>query len=189
MGRMGKPSWKTFFDVLAFVIVFAVPVILYLMEKAGVALRAIFFLGWASIAVGAVYISLNIPWVWADVALPFRIWRVCLVSSLSLLAVGYGAINIWPKAEETTNQKASDTSKPLGQSPIQQAPSSEPQKANRIEHKSAGPAKQSPVIQQFAAAYGNLSNRCRDLGQAIVDAADERKKTCRRSLPLFSRAN
>jgi hypothetical protein len=93
-------TWKKFFDVVAFVVVFAVPVILYLMEKAGVSLTLIFVLGWVSIAWAAIYLVLNIPWVWADAPTPIRVWRVCLVSALALLATSYGAIKIWPSTPE-----------------------------------------------------------------------------------------
>jgi pimeloyl-ACP methyl ester carboxylesterase len=44
-----------------------------------------------------------------------------------------------------------------------------------------GSAKREPNV-VLAAPYGNLANRCRDLGQAIVDAANEREKI----MPRFS---
>jgi hypothetical protein len=90
-------AWKKFFEVLSFVTVFAVPVILYLMEKAAVKLTWIFGVGWLSIGAAALYLVLNIPWVWADATTAMRVWRICLVCSGSLLLVGYGAIKIWPK--------------------------------------------------------------------------------------------
>ena len=98
---MDTLSWKKFFEVLSFVVVFAVPVILYLMEKAGTSLIWIFVVGWLSIAAAALYLVLSIPWVWADAPIGVRMWRISLVSSIALLAVGYGATKIWPNA--TTN--------------------------------------------------------------------------------------
>lgn len=99
---MARPSWSTFFATLSAVVVFAVPVVLYLMEKAGLALRAIFAVGWLSIALAGLYLVLNIPWVWAaDVSLRMTMWRVCCVCSVTLLIVGYGAIRIWPPGEQS----------------------------------------------------------------------------------------
>jgi hypothetical protein len=89
-------TWRKFFEVLAFVVVFAVPVILYLMEKAGASLTWIFIVGWLSIAAAALYLVLSIPWVWADVPMAVRVWRISLMSAIALLAVGYGATKIWP---------------------------------------------------------------------------------------------
>ena len=38
------------------------------------------------------------------------------------------------------------------------------------------PRPPSAIVQQFSAPYGNLANRCKELGQAIVNAADARAK-------------
>lgn len=106
---MDTLSWKKFFDVLSFVVVFAVPVILYLMEKAGTSLTWIFVVGWLSIAVASLYLVLSIPWVWVDAPMAVRVWRISLVSATALLAVGYGAIKIWPhdsKSSEATRESA-----------------------------------------------------------------------------------
>jgi len=100
IGHMEAITWKKFFEVLAFVVVFVVPLILYLMEKAGIDLVSIFVLGWLSIAAAAIYLVLSIPWVWADVSTPMRIWRVCFVSAASLLLVGFGAAKTWPRTSE-----------------------------------------------------------------------------------------
>lgn len=112
---MDSVSWKKFFEVVAFVVVFVVPVILYLMEKAGMSLQWIFAIGWSSIAMAALYLVLSIPWVWAD-EVPVRIWRACLVSSLALLAVGYGAVRIWPKNTPSKSEVAS-SGPPQGRPP------------------------------------------------------------------------
>src|SRR5438046_657475 len=93
---MDTLTWKKFFDILAFVVVFAVPVILYLMEKAGASLTWIFIVGWLSIGVAALYLVLNLPWVWVNASLAVRIWRISFVSAVALLVVGYGATKIWP---------------------------------------------------------------------------------------------
>jgi hypothetical protein len=123
---MDTLSWKKFFEVLSFVVVFAVPVILYLMEKAGMSLIWIFRVGWLSIAAAALYLVLNIPWVWANVPTPIRIWRICLVCSFALLSVGYGAIRIWPTA------KSHPSNAPLSGS-TGSTPSVEMDEASRIE--------------------------------------------------------
>jgi hypothetical protein len=99
---MDMPSGKKLFEVFCFVVVFAVPVILYLMEKAGASLIIIFIVGWLSIAAAALYLVLNIPWVWADGSMAVRAWRVSLVSAAALLVVEYGAIKIWPTATSPT---------------------------------------------------------------------------------------
>lgn len=91
-------TWKKFFDVLAFVIVFVVPLILYLMEKAGASLTWIFVVGWLSIAAAALYLVLSIPWVWAEAPIAVRVWRIALVCSAAVLSAGYGAIKIWPRS-------------------------------------------------------------------------------------------
>lgn len=106
-------TWKKFFEVVAFVVVFAVPVILYLMEKAGKSLTWIFILGWASIAAAALYLVLSIPWVWADAPLVVRAWRISLMSAIALLAVSYGAIKIWPNA--ASSNEAKKTAAPTGE--------------------------------------------------------------------------
>ncbi len=182
---MAKHTWKTFFDVLAFVVVFAVPVILYLMEKAEVALKWIFVLGWVSIAIAALYLSLSIPWVWADVPLPFRVWRACLVSSLALLLVGYGAINIWPKGHgiaeaETKSSKTVETKAkevpPTSDKEVSKRDAYDTENAKNSSPVHHNPPPPSAIVQQFSAPYGNLANRCKELGQAIVNAADERAK-------------
>src|SRR5258708_35665365 len=93
---MDRSSWKKFFEVFCFVVVFVVPVILYLMEKAGTSLIWIFIVGWFSIAAAALYLVLSIPWVWNDAHWVIRMWRCSLVSAIALLIVGYGASKIWP---------------------------------------------------------------------------------------------
>ena len=98
---MEMVGWKKFFEVLAFVVVFAVPVILYLMEKAGASLTWIFVIGWLSIAAAALYLVLSIPWVWAEAPIAVRVWRISLMSAIALLTVGYGATKIWPNARST----------------------------------------------------------------------------------------
>jgi hypothetical protein len=103
---MDMPTWKKFFDVVAFVLVFSVPVILYLMEKAGASLSRIFVLGWISVAAAAIYLVLSIPWVWSDASIAMRVWRVSFVCSIALLLSGYGAIKIWPPASATSDGSA-----------------------------------------------------------------------------------
>ncbi len=104
-----------FFDVLTLVVVFIVPIILYLMEKAGVSLAWIFIVGWLSIAGAAIYLVLNFPWVWAAPRVPVTIWRVCFVCASALLLVGYCALHIWAKPENVKEVQHSSTA-PQGSS-------------------------------------------------------------------------
>jgi len=108
---MAKPTWKTFFDVLAFVVVFVVPVVLYLMEKAGIDLKPIFIVGWLSIAAASLYLVLNLPWVWNNPDIALRAWRAYAVCSIALLAVGYASIRIWP-THSTGIPEANKNAKP-----------------------------------------------------------------------------
>jgi len=129
-------TWRKFFEVLAFVVVFAVPVILYLMEKAGASLTWIFIVGWLSIAVAALYLVLSIPWVWADVPMAVRVWRISLMSAIALLAVGYGATKIWPgpskqilespEPHDAAREKSADVPNRSPDNPIKKLPEHAP---------------------------------------------------------------
>ncbi len=97
---MPKPTWEIFVGILCAVIVFVVPIVLYLMEKAGINIIWIVVVGWISIAVACLYLVLNIPWVWKDGNIGIQVWRACFVSAAALLAAGYGATKIWPHTEQ-----------------------------------------------------------------------------------------
>jgi len=134
---MAKPTWEIFMSVFAAVVVFIVPIVLYLMEKAGVSLVWIFVLGWISIAVASEYLVVNIPWIWDDANFLMRIWRLCFVSAIALLIVGYFAIKIWPhpmsvkennelyKSEEHKEGKAPEVKAPEVKAPEKPAESTE----------------------------------------------------------------
>ena len=98
---MAKPTWEIFIGVLCAFIVFVVPTVLYLMEKAGINITWIFVVGWLSIALACLYLVLNIPWIWASGNIGIRAWRVCFVSAIALLAAGYGATRIWPSSPKS----------------------------------------------------------------------------------------
>lgn len=95
---MAKPTWEIFVAILCAVVVFVVPIVLYLMEKAGINIIWIFAVGWIFIALACLYLVLNIPWVWAEANRGILIWRVCFVSAAALLVVGYFGARIWPHA-------------------------------------------------------------------------------------------
>jgi hypothetical protein len=103
---MAKPTWETFVAIFCAVVVFVVPVVLYLMEKAGINIIWILAVGWISIALACLYLVLNIPWVWAETNLGILIWRVCFVSAAVILLVGYFATRIWPNATFSRSQPA-----------------------------------------------------------------------------------
>ncbi len=91
---MDVPTWKKFIDVIAFVLVFVIPLILYLMEKAGESLVKIFAFGWISVAAAAIYLVLNIPWVWEDPQFAVRLWRLffLVMQRCSRSLSGYGSV-------------------------------------------------------------------------------------------------
>jgi hypothetical protein len=76
------PTWNKFFDALAFVVVFIVPLVLYLMEKAGSSITSIFYVGWGFVAVATVYLALHLPWIWKGEARIFRVGSAVVVSLL-----------------------------------------------------------------------------------------------------------
>jgi hypothetical protein len=144
---METSSWKKLFEVFCFVVVFVVPVILYLMEKAGASLSGIFIVGWLSIAAAALYLVLSIPWVWADASIPLRIWRIFLVCSVALLSVGYGAIRIWPNAKSQPEQSKNEQPASASGKAMPQHHDTENSASAKLEHRRAAkpPIKQEPL--------------------------------------------
>jgi hypothetical protein len=106
---MGKPTWELFSGTLSAVLVFVVPIVLYLMEKAGWKIVWIFAVGWSAIAIASVYLVLCIPWVWSDTGTAVRLWRGYLVCSSVLLLLGYGAIKVWPHEKASATDSASSS--------------------------------------------------------------------------------
>jgi hypothetical protein len=93
---VAKPTWEIFFGALAGVIVFVVPIVLYLMEKANKKISWIFIVGLISVGIAAVYLVLNIPWVWSASSTAWKVYRACMLSSFAMLPVGYFGIWVWP---------------------------------------------------------------------------------------------
>jgi hypothetical protein len=104
---MAKPTWEVFFGVLAGVIVFVVPIVLYLMEKANKKITWIFIVGLLFLGIAALYLVLNIPWVWSASSTAWKVYRASMVSSFALLAVGYFGIWVWPSTPASTQQRPS----------------------------------------------------------------------------------
>jgi hypothetical protein len=104
---MAKPTWDIFLGALAGVIVFVVPIVLYLMEKANKKISWIFIVGLISVGIAAVYLVLNIPWAWSASSTAWKVYRACMLSSFALLAVGYFGIWVWPEAKITANENGS----------------------------------------------------------------------------------
>jgi hypothetical protein len=174
-------TWKKFFEVVAFVVVFVVPVILYLMEKAGASLTWIFVVGWLSILAAALYLVLSIPWVWEQVPLPMRVWRVSLVSVVALMSVGYGAIKIWPNATVKESKPAEKIEAPQPHEVEEKSASSprETAEAHGTEAKGESPKSKPPhstpneqppqTIIEIGPAYGNIKERALALADKIMD--------------------